>query len=89
MAFFLGAVYWVTYVMVTYGHLALPLALLACVGLAVILAAGSTIARPRQPRRVRIRKKSCAAAPEELAVGHHLNDVFRGHQVSGCAEPRA
>lgn len=38
MAFFLGALYWVTYVMVTYGRMLLPLAVLAWVGLAVILA---------------------------------------------------
>ena len=38
MAFFLGALYWVTYVMVTYGHMTPPLAIFAWVGLAVILA---------------------------------------------------
>ena len=38
MAFFLGTLYWVTHVMVTYGHMVLPLALFAWVGLAVILA---------------------------------------------------
>ena len=37
LAFFLGALYWVTHVMVIYGHMALPLAVLAWVGLAVIL----------------------------------------------------
>ncbi len=38
LAFFLGALYWVTYVMVTYGHMATPLAVVAWVALAVILA---------------------------------------------------
>jgi len=38
LAFYLGALYWVTYVMVTYGHMARPFALLGWVSLAVILA---------------------------------------------------
>ena len=38
LAFFLAALYWVTYVMVTYGHMLLPFALLGWVSLAVILA---------------------------------------------------
>jgi apolipoprotein N-acyltransferase len=38
LAFFLGALYWVTHVMVNYGHMAPPLAVFAWVALAVILA---------------------------------------------------
>ena len=38
LAFFLGALYWVTHVMVIYGHMAPPLAVFAWVSLAVILA---------------------------------------------------
>jgi apolipoprotein N-acyltransferase len=38
LAFFLCALYWVTYVMTTYGHMLLPFALLGWVSLAVILA---------------------------------------------------